>query len=279
MKIKSILIAILLLFSYQISVAQWTKGKNNAFLKVAAWNLNYDQHYTNSGDIKDNSEKSYFNLSIYGEYGITKKIDALTYIPFFASNKQIKLNNNETLNSIGDIDIGFRYGILKKDNWALSTTLKFGLPTGVNNAGSDSSFNTGDGEFNQLLTTELGYSSSFNNTPYYSKAYIGINNRTNNFSDEFRTGLEFGVLLFNSKFWGIAKLNNVTSLNNNPIANNTTNQGNIFGNNVQYTSFGFEGAYKVTNKIGISLGVDSAFNAKNIAAAPSINSGVFFELK
>lgn len=278
MKTKPFLLSILLFTSYQISSAQWTKGKNNAFLKVSAWNLKYDQYYTNSGGTENTTEKSFFNVNIYGEYGISNKVDILTYIPFFSSNKQEKLTQNETLNSIGDIDVGLRYSILKKNNWALSTTLKLGLPTGKSNAGSDNSFNTGDGEFNQLLTTALGYSSTFNKTPYYSKAYIGFNNRTNNFSDEFRAGFEFGALLFNSKFWAIARLNNTTSLKNTPTINNN-NQGNIFGNNVQYTSFGIEGAYKISDKIGISIGADSAFNAKNIAAAPSINGGVFFDLK
>lgn len=279
MKKKLPIFLLFLALSYQISNAQWTKGKNNAYLKLAAWNLNYDQFYNNLGEIEQNTTKQFFNISVYGEYGLTDKLDVVAYLPFYASNTQLKLMENETLNAIGDIDIGFRYAIFKKNNWALAASLKFGLPTGTNNAGSDQSFNTGDGEFNQLLTADLGYSASLNKIPHYTKAYVGFNNRTSNFSDEFRTGIEFGALIFNSKFWVIARLNNVTPLNNEPFVPNNTSQGNIFGNAISYTSYGFEGAYNITKKIGVSLGIDSALGGKNIAASPSINGSIFYDLK
>ena len=42
--------------------------------------------------------------------------------------------------------------------WAYSISLSFGLPTGKVRGGSDGSYQTGDGEFNQQLRFHLGKS-------------------------------------------------------------------------------------------------------------------------
>lgn len=258
---------------------QWTQGKNKAFLKISAWNLSYDQFYTNTGQIEKTTEAQYFNLNVYAAYGVLDKLDIIGYIPFFSSHEQV-LNtaNREKLSSLGDIDLGLRYGILKNDHWALSTSISFGLPTGTNQAENPNQLNTGDGEFNQLITADIGYSSTLKNLPFYSKTYLGFNNRTNGFSDEIRAGLEFGLLALNQKLWGIARLNYVNSLKNGDF-NQASLVGNIFGNNVSYTSYGFEGIYKLSSTLGASFGIDAAFNGRNIAASPSFSGGIIIDLK
>ena len=282
----------ILLFAITFSLgntihAQWSKGKGNGYYKLSAWYLQYDQHYTDTGAIDPNATRTQFNTNIYAEYGITDKIDILAYVPFVAvssQNNQISGTNGgviqpgESVTSFGDVDLGINYGFYKKGKWAASVKLILGLPTGEDAGGSDGSYQNGDGEFNQYLSTHLGYSTSLGDLPFYAKSYLGYNNRTEGFSDEFRTGLEAGINVFDSKLWIITRLNVVKSFNNGTLSAVNSN-GSIFANNIEFSSFGFEAAYYITKKLGVSLGFDSAFDGKIIAASPSFSGGIFLDIK
>ncbi|TCI92637.1 hypothetical protein [Tenacibaculum sp. M341] len=269
------------------SFAQWTKGKGNGYYKLSAWYLNYDQHFTDTGAKDPNTTRTQFNTNIYAEYGIIDKLDVIAYVPFFSSvseNNVVSgttgdiIENGESLSSFGDIDFGVRYALYKKGKWAADIKLLLGLPTGNETGGTDGSFQTGDGEFNQFLSSSLGYATSINNLPFYAKSYLGYNNRSEGFSDEFRTGLEAGINLFDTKFWLITRINVVKSLKNGTL-NAISGNGSIFANNIEYSSFGFEGAYYITKKLGVSLSFDSAFSGRIIAASPSFSGGIFLDIK
>ncbi|MGJ8548515.1 hypothetical protein [Winogradskyella wichelsiae] len=279
-------IAILLL-SYQYSFAQWTKDKGKGYYKVSAWYLESDQHYTDTGEKDPNATRTNFNFNFYGQYGLTKKWDLIAYVPFFSRTTQNDavsrttgqvLTEGEAVNSIGDIDLGVNYSIFNKNSWALSASLKFGLPTGKSEGGSDGSFQTGDGEFNQLMQLNLGKSFKIYNQSFYSKVYFGFNNRTNNFSDQLTTGLELGTQLIQNKFWLIGRLNTIQSLHNGSL-NAQNSQGSIFANNIEYVGLGAEVAYYINKKLGISFNYSSLLSGKIIAANPSFSAGVFLDVK
>ena len=279
-------IILLLLFSSSIN-AQWNKGKGNGYYKISAWSLVADKHYTDTGALDPNATRGTFNLSFYGEYGLTDKLDLIAYVPFFTrvyQNEQksagtgLITKNGEALNSIGDTDLGIRYGLIKNSSLALSTTLKLGLPIGNSSGGSDGSFQTGDGEFNQNLQVDLGLPFKISSIPAYAKAYVGYNNRSKGFSDETHFGGEIGFNLFQNKFWITGRLNAVKSTNNGSL-NAQNSNGSIFANNIEYTSLGIEGAYYLTKKLGISLGYATAINGRLIYANPTLSGGIFLDIK
>ncbi|MEW4922450.1 hypothetical protein [Algibacter sp. 2305UL17-15] len=288
MNSKKVLFVIIFAFLFSNSVfSQWTKGKGKGYYKLSAWYLEADQHYTDTGETDPNITRSQFNINFYGEYGISNKFDVITYIPFFSravENDEVSgttgqiISEGEAFNSFGDAEIGLRYGILKTDNYALSATLKLGIPTGDNAGGSDGSFQTGDGEFNQLLQTNLGTSFNLGTIPSYAKLYLGFNNRTKGFSDEIRTGLELGANLSKHKLWLIGRADLLESLRNGNL-NAQTSQGSIFANNIEYVSLGAEIAYYITKKIGVSFNYTGAVSGKLVYAAPSISGGVFLDIK
>ena len=282
------LITCFILLGITISAnAQWTKGKRKGYYKLSAWYLESDQHFETDGTIRDNLNRKQFNVNIYAEYGITNNLDVIGYIPFFArvaQDNQVSgttgaiLQKGEGLSSIGDIDLGFRYGIFKKGKWAMDAKLLLGLPTGNSKGGSDGSYQTGDGEFNQFLSTSLGYSTNLGDLPFYAKSYVGFNNRSRGFSDEFRGGVEAGINLLNNKLWIISRLNILKSFKNGTL-NAANANGSIFANNIEFTSFGFEAAYYITKKLGVSASFDSAFSGRIIAANPSFSGGIFLDIK
>lgn len=288
MNLKNILLVTTLTLIFSNSVfSQWTKGKGKGYYKLSAWYLEADQHYTDTGKIDPNATRGVFNVNFYGKHGISDKLDLIAYIPFFSRTYQNDLYSGttgmlitagEAVNSVGDIDLGIAYGLIKSSKLALSASLQFGLPTGNSSGGSDGSYQTGDGEFNQLIQVNLGTSFKLLKIPLYAKTYLGFNNKTNDFSDELRTGLETGLNVLNKKIWLIGRLNIVKSLKNGSLSAQTR-QGSIFANNVEYTSIGGEIAYNITKKWGISFNYAGAVSGRIIYARPSYSGGVYFTMR
>jgi len=267
----------------------WTLKKNTAYYKVSQWWIVASQHFTGTGQIDPNATNGIYNTSLYAEYGLSDRLTGILYLPFFSRNvrnAQVSSTNGmviregEAINGIGDSEIGFKYRISKDDSpFAFSATLQFGIPLGENSGGSDGSLQTGDGEFNQMLKLDLSRSFSLANVNAYASIYSGLNNRTNDFSDEFRYGAELGVAVVKNKLWGIGRLDVVESLQNGLSSADGSNGVTIFANNTEFAAFTFEAAFYATEKFGVSAAYGGAFSGKLIFADPSYSVGVFLDLK
>ena len=285
---KTIILSLLFVFSCQLFThAQWLEKKGDGYFKLGAWSLIADQHYTPSGKIDPNATRGIFNLNIYGKYGLSDNWNFVAYIPFYVKsyqNHEVSSVTNETLlegeefNSFGDMDLGIEHRLFKKSKHAFSATLTLGIPSGKSRAGSDGSYQTGDGEFNQEIRFNAGTSFKISKLSFYAKGYLGFNNRTENFSDEVRSGFEFGTSFFQKKLFLLMRSNIVKSLRNGSL-NAANSNGSIFANNVEFTGLGGEIAWKFTESLGISLGYGGALSGKVIYAAPSYGAGIFYLLK
>jgi hypothetical protein len=265
----------------------WTAGKGNGYYKLSQWWIVADQHFTDAGLIDPNVTSGIFNTSLYAEYGVTDRFTGVVYFPFFSRatmNNQISettgniISQGDAINSIGDTDIGLKYGILKNKKVALSATLKLGLPIGNASGGRDGNLQTGDGEFNQILQLDAGVPLSLGKIPAYFNTYVGMNNRSEGFSDEFRFGLEAGLGLSKGKLWLIGRIDGVESLKNGSLGTDI-NSTSVFANNSEFTSASVEGAYYLTKKLGVSASFATAFRGEIIFAAPSYSLGIFLDIK
>ncbi len=286
---KSIITTLLFISICNIAMGggPWPQPKGKAYIKLSEWWTIFDQHYTDTGQIDPNLTTGIFNTSIYAEYGVTDRFTTVINAPIFSRSY---MNNQrsgtteeiiiqgEAINSIGDIDIGLKYGLTRPGaNIPVSVTLTLGLPTGETSGGELGSLQTGDGEFNQYLKIDAGKSFQLGKASSYISIYGGINNRTQDFSEEFRTGGEVGIGLLNSKFWLTGKLDIVQSFNNGATAENA-NSTSIFANNSEFVAIGLEANLYVTRRVGISAGFANAVSGSIIAAAPSYSVGVFYDM-
>lgn len=250
--------------------------------------MKFDQHFTDEGKLDPNVTTGVYNTTLYAEYGLTDRLTGVVNFPFFSRNV---INNvvsattgevilpGEALNGLGDAEVSLRYGITAPgSSLPIALSLTLGLPLGEDKAGEQGNLQTGDGEFNQLLLAHLGSGFQLGKTNAYWSAQVGINNRTNGFSDEFRYGLEAGVALAKNKLWVIGRLAGVNSFFNGDTAEDTNNTS-IFANNAEYLSTGIEFNYYVTDKLGFSVGAAGAVSGKVIAAAPGYSAGIFLDLK
>lgn len=272
----------------------WPQPKGWGFFKLSQWWLVADQHFTDTGLLDPNTTNGIFNTSLYAEYGFTDRLTGVLYLPIFSRalfNNTLSettgeiIEKGEAINGLGDADLGIKYGLTVNKPIALSATATFGLPLGNDRGGSQGNLQTGDGEFNQMLQLDAGTGFKLGKFPAYSNIYAGVNNRTKNsdgfeFSDEFRFGVEAGVMFGEDRLTLIGRLYGVESFKNgDTAADQVGNSNGVFANNAEHLSFAPEIAYNLNEKWGFSAGFGVALRGELIAAAPSYTVGVYYRLR
>ena len=275
--------SILLILSVTNALAgTWPPGKGKGYIKLAAWWVNFDTYYDFQGNHTSlERTRSIGNISIYSEYGITDKFTGIVYFPFFSKSTIFELKNantgdiikeGEALSSVGDINIGLTYNILKKPRTIFNINLTLGVPLGRDHGGSDGSLQTGDGEFNQLLRFELARSISVHDLHPYFQAYSAFNNRSSGFSDEVQYGVEVGISM--SVFTFITRCYGVTSLKNGNASED------LFinvpaANNTQYLNLAPELNVNFTKRVGVSLSCIKVLTGQNYFTKTAYTLGLF----
>lgn len=283
----SLLISILLISFTSFSGGPWTQQKGKGYFKLSQSWIQFDQHYTSIGKITPNVMTGIYSTSLYGEYGITNRLTTTLYFPFLARNSTRDLISESTgkvlekadaVTSFGDSDLGIKYSLTKPGNkYPVAVSLIFGIPLGKEATGVNHNLQTGDGEFNQMISLDAGRGFKLSNKVLsYVTLNLGFNHRTNHFSEEVRYGIECGIG-FKDKLWLIARSIGVESLKNGAAPPSPANV-NIFSNNTEYNSLGIELAYYFTKRWGVSTSYTTALRAENIAAAPAYNAGIFYDL-
>lgn len=259
----------------------WPQPKGTGYYKLGQNWIIADSFYGPNGDIIRIRTTALYTTSLYGEYGITDRLSGILYFPFFVRNTlneeryspSGRVVPGDVVNTVGDADVAIKYGLIVNKPIVLSVTLLLGLPIGETAGGDGKILQTGDGEFNQMVKFDV--SGSLHPVPLYGSAYVGFNNRTENFSDEIRFGVEVGYTFF-KKLTAIAKVNIVESLYNGD--DTLTENNGVFSNNTEYVSPMIEAAYAINDKWGVSCSAGYAFSAKNILASPNYGVGVYLKL-
>ena len=264
----------------------WPQPKSKGYFKLSEWWVVFDEHYTDTGLRDPNTTNGVFNTLLYAEYGLSNRLTGIFNGAIFSRNYMNNVRSlttgeivvpGESLNGIGDINIGLKYGLNPSSSVPISVSLILGLPTGKSSGGSLGALQNGDGEFNQMIQIDVGKGFQIGNSNGYFSIYSGINNRTNEFSEEFHFGGEVGLSFFSSRLWLAGKINVVESFKNGSTAASTT-ATSIFANNAEFTSITAEANYYLSEKFGLSLSVSTATRGEIIAAAPSYSFGVFADL-
>lgn len=264
----------------------WPQERGIGYYKLGQWWVSADQHFNSEGQILPNTTLGTFITSAYCEYGITDRLTAVIYLPFFAratidavesaTTGQV-ITPAEGINSIGDIDIALRIGLNKPGRpVAIAATVLMGLPTGVSDGGSQRILQTGDGELNQMLRVDAGHGFMAGKLPAYINIYTGFNHRTQGFSDELRFGAEGGVTFARNRVTTLIRLDGIKSFFNGdavPAQNDAT----LFGNNSEYIAMSPEVAVHITEKWGFTVGIGTVLYGKIILARPSYQFGIFFK--
>lgn len=285
-------LTLLLLFAFSLTSLQaggpWPQKKGKAYIKLSEWWTVFDTHFVGSGEEEPNSTTGIYNTTLYGEYGITDRLTGIVNAPILSRNFMNNIVSRttdeiitpgEAINTIGDIDLGLKYGLNKPGSKVpMALTLTFGIPTGETAGGEQKNLQTGDGEFNQMLQYDIGTGLNLGKTVSgYVSGHLGFNNRSEGFSEEVRYGVEFGVGLAAEKLWLVGKLTGSESLKNGDTSSAITSTS-IFANNSEFTNLGVELNYYITKKLGISASATDIIRGEIIANSPAYSVGVFVDL-
>jgi len=258
----------------------WNKKKGEGFFKLSQYVIVADQYFNPEGNIiRINPGTSFYSTALFGEYGLTDKITTELYFPFFTRSVLNNLQRRngdfiegDQVSGIGDTNVSFKYGIKQEGATVISAKLTLGLPFGNPSGGGGGTLQTGDGEFNQMVSVDVGH--SFYPAPFYANVSIGLNNRTKGFSEEFRYSVEAGLIL--KKLVLIGRLIGIESLMNGDLSDSEA-QG-VFANNLEFLSFMPEVIYKVQDHFGFSAAIGTAFSGRQVLANPSYEVGFFWEI-
>ena len=281
---KKYIVLVLFLLSISKIQGQWIKEKGKGYYKISGWSLLADEHFTDKGIVDPNATRGIFITSIYGQYGLSKRINLIGYLPLFVKNyqfAQVSQTNGkiyeprQEFNGLGDINLAVEYGLKTTGKWILSSTLTFGIPSGNAAAGSDGSYQTGDGEFNQLVQFNVGSGYDLGKQNLYIKSYLGLNNRTQGFSDEIHSYFETGTQLLKNNLLVLSRLHWIKSLYNGTLDASNAN-GTIFANNIESFTIGFESALNFGKNWGLSIALTHPLSGKVIYRAQSYSGGLFF---
>lgn len=280
---KTLITLLFFTLSLPIVQGQWIREKGSGYYKLSGWSLLANEHYTDQGKIDPNATRGLFINSLYMQLGLSKKINIIAYIPILVKNYQFaqvsKTNGTiyeprQEFSSFGDTNIGLEYGLKSSGKWVFSTTLTLGIPSGRSSTGFDGSYQTGDGEFNQLIQTNIGSGYRVGKKTFYIKSYFGYNNRTQNFSDELHSYFETGSQFWNQKLLVLTRLHWIKPLYNGSLDASNAN-GAIFANNIESFIAGGEMALNIGPKWGFSGAVTHPLFGKVIYRASSFSFGIF----
>ncbi|WP_405563942.1 hypothetical protein [Polaribacter sp. Asnod6-C07] len=260
----------------------WTQEKGKFYTQLSFTTIaNYDNFfgdpdYAINGEISDNT------LQFYTEYGLTNNTTLIVNAPL----KLISINNlkyldpaidcfgdcsqtiNETKTALGNIEINLKHNFYKKD-WLLSG--QFSLETNTSTFYKNSGIRTSYDAF--TLTPLFLAGKSFTNS--YLQSFIGAKIRTNNYSNNFKIGGEYGKKLGN-KFWLIGFLDIEKSFKdgdiNLPDKNLVTS---LYVNDQEYGVVGVKAIREFTKDFGVTASLPAAFFGNNVAKQVALTVGVY----
>ena len=267
----------------------WPQKKGKAYIKLSEWWTVFDTHFTTRGFEDPNATTGIYNTSVFVEYGITDRFTGIENAPVLSRNFMNNIVSGttgetiipgEAINTIGDIDLGLKYSLNGRDaKFPMALTLTLGIPTGETAGGTQENLATGDGEFNQMLRYDVGTGFKLgNDISAYSAGYAAFNNRTEDFSEEFRYGLEIGFGFLKERIWLVGKFDVSDSFKNGSFNQAITNTS-IFADQSEFVNVGAEINIYVTKKLGVSAGFTEIITGEIIAASPSYSVGVFLDLE
>jgi len=272
----------------------WTQAQGSGYFKLNQSAIRAGQFFNPEGETIDITTTSVYSTVFYGEYGLTNRFTALVNAQLFIRSTINDLESRadgfiipgDELNSIGEIQLGLKYGILQKGPVILAASGLIKLPSGESVGGATELLQTGDGAWGALGM--LHASHSFYPQPFYTNLSIGYQWRgtadldystgtqTVDYDDAFVWGGEIGWTPNTS--WAIALKWTQVQPPENESAEGLTGNSSIFGNRLTYFSVIPEVNYILPSKWGISASVGGVLFAKNILAAPSYNLGIFYLL-
>jgi hypothetical protein len=258
----------------------WIQEKGTLLAQVS-WNTisNYNQLYLSSGEtysterkLTDNTFQGWF------EYGLFNSTSLLLITPFkvLKAGDLVDVNNQDpqttagSFSTLGNISFIWKQKLLHQD-WILTSHVIVDFQTADYQDGTGLRSGYDARTFSVVLSAGRG----FGKTYFY--AHLGIGTRSNNYSNIFTAGFEWGYHIARP-VWVAVVINALQSFENgtrqDPVNNRLTG---LYVNDQEYISWGIKlfGPI-IPDKFGYNAAIFGAFSGNYVAKAPSLNLGLYY---
>lgn len=264
------------------SVAQsaWTQPEGATFLQLSYQQTGpYDRLYRDGdSSIRLGREITEAALEVYGEHGLAEGLTLIGVVPLrfldagsLQSNPTIQPTTIESGSetTLGNVLIGVRK-TLATGEVAVAGQLGLELPTG--SLDRKTGLSSGLDAFTFLPTISVGR--GFGDA--YAQAYAGFGLRTDDYSNDWRLGVEGGYRLF-ERLVVAGTVDVVSSFSDGSPSQNARNlETGLYVDEQEYASYGFKGLYEVSDGFGVQAAVRGAFSGDNVPRSPFMSVGVYF---
>ena len=254
----------------------WTRKKKKGYVKAGLTTVSTNRYHPLTGGTVPTAQFRQQVYSVYGECGLTDRLEATLNFPFF---RRATFPDFTPGQGVGDPEIGLRYGVLT-GKWPLAVQVAVEAPLGNPNVfGRDEAgpggfirLPTGDGEWN--VWTRAALSHSLGQLPAFFTLNAGYNKRTGGFTDQYTYGAQVGYKLFD-KLWLTATartLDNVTTPDFSKF-------GTIgLGEGVAYSTAGLGASFNFTKSFSATADWAAGFGKlRNVYSGNQYTFGVAWE--
>ncbi len=254
----------------------WTRRKKKGYVKVGVTTVSTDRYHPLTGGTIPTARFRQQVYSVYGEYGLTDRLEATLNFPFFRHAAFPDLSAGQ---GVGDPEIGLRYGVLT-GKWPLAVQVAVEAPLGNPNVFGVSPADpnvylrlpTGDGEWN--VWTRAALSHSLGTLPAFFTLSAGYNKRTGGYTDQYSYGGQFGYKFFD-KLWLTAQARTLDNVRPPDL----TKFGTIgLGEGVAYSTAGLGASFNFTKNLSATADWAAGFGKlRNVYSGNQYTVGAAWE--
>lgn len=239
----------------------WARDPGSFYLKLGASSISASKLYDRTGTIVDTTRYSGLTLSLYGELGLAPGLAAMADLPFLRRQTLA----GRTMSGIGDAAVMLKYSVSGGD-WPVAFSLGVGIPTGDTLSVPPA----GDGEIDGRFALHVSHASESGRT--YISASGGYNLHGHGLNDELMGTLEGGWRPADPLWLTLAlrMQKPVGKIVGSKIS------GYGVGEGVEFEAFGLGATWEAAPHLGLTVGFEGGFHAKNIPAGANLLAGISY---
>jgi hypothetical protein len=280
MKLTNVLIFSLALMNFLWAQSPWLQKKGSLLTQVSVNSIqNYSELYLSSGEtftternLTDNTVQAWIEYGLF-ENTLLKLVVPAKFLKagdLSQSENQAPLTTSGSLNAFGNVTFSWKQKWAHQ-TWLFTSHLNIELPTAQYDDKSGLRSGYDAWAFSAVLSAGRGFG------PTYVYAHLGIGDRTNEYSNFYTGGFEWGYHILKS-VWIAGVLNVFQSFENGDRIDPDNNiLTGLYLNDQKFVAWGIKVFGQITDEnFGYSAALFGAFNGNFVAKSPSINLGLYY---
>ncbi len=255
----------------------WTRAEGETYLQFSLQRIGpYDEVFQDHGpDFIPGRELTQTSLETYIEHGLSADWTlvgtlALQALDAGSTNSNASILpttiNSGTETALGNLTLGLRHQ-LQRGTYSWASQLSVELPTGSTDRSTGLSTGLDAITFSPSVSVGRGFERA------YVQAYAGLALRTDNYSHDWRVGVESGYRLDR---WLLAGSVDVVSAfsGGSPAIDASQAQTALYVDEQEYVGLGIKGSYELSPNMALNLAARFAASGNNVPKVPFLSLGI-----